>query len=174
MPEPGEHSTPESPSGTMDGQFAIHKIYVKDLSFETPNSPAIFRGEWRPQVDIQLHSEAKRIEPSLYEVVLTVTVTTKLQETTAFLAEVHQAGIFAIAGVPEGHLGPMLGSFCPNLLFPYAREAVSDLVMRGGFPQFLLAPVNFDALYAKHLEDARQVPRQSEQEAEQASSDSLH
>ncbi|MFZ0254134.1 MAG: protein-export chaperone SecB [Gammaproteobacteria bacterium] len=174
MPEPGEHSKPESPSGTTDGQFAIHKIYVKDLSFETPNSPAIFRNEWRPQVDIQLHSEAKRIEPDLYEVVLSVTVTSKLQETTAFLVEVHQAGIFGIAGVPEGHLGPMLSSFCPNLLFPYARETVSDLVARGGFPQFLLAPVNFDALYAKHLEDARKASRQSDPKPEQTSSDSLH
>jgi preprotein translocase subunit SecB len=174
MPEPGEHSKPQSPSATTDGQLAIHKIYVKDLSLEAPNSPAIFRGQWRPQVDIQLHSEAKRIEPDLYEVVLTVTVTTKLQEQTAFLVEVHQAGIFGIAGVAEGQLGPMLASFCPNLLFPYARETVSDLVTRGGFPQLLLAPVNFDALYAKHLEDARKTQRQRDQEPEPASNDSLH
>lgn len=174
MSDSGERSKPESSSSTPDGQFAIHKIYVKDLSFETPNSPAIFRGEWRPQVDIQLHSEAKRIEPDLYEVVLAVTATAKLRERTAFLVEVHQAGIFGIAGVPEGHLGPMLGSFCPNLLFPYARETVSDLVTRGGFPQFLLAPVNFDALYAKHVEDARKTPQQSEKAPEPASGDSLH
>lgn len=176
MPKAEERSKPESPAGTTEGQFAIHKIYVKDLSLEAPNSPSVFRGEWRPQVDIQLHSEAKRIEPDVYEVVLTVTVTTKLQQMTAFLVEVHQAGIFGISGIPEGHLGPMLGSFCPNLLFPYARETVSDLVTRGGFPQFLLAPVNFDVLYAKHLEDARkaQQQQQSEQEREQTSSDSLH
>lgn len=174
MPEPGNRSKPESPSGTTDGQFAIHKIYVKDLSFEAPNSPAIFRGEWRPQVDIQLHSEAKRVEPDLYEVVLTVTVTARLQERTAFLVEVHQAGIFGITGVPEGHLGPTLGSFCPNLLFPYARETVSDLVTRGGFPQFLLAPVNFDALYAKHQQDVRKKQREPEQKPESTPSDSLH
>jgi len=174
MPEPGERSKRESFSATTDGQFAIHKIYVKDLSFETPNSPAIFRGEWRPQLDVQLHSEAKRIEPDVYEVVLTVTVTTKLQQTTAFLVEVQQAGIFGIAGVPEGHLGPMLGSFCPNLLFPYVRETVSDLVTRGGFPQLLLAPVNFDALYARHLEDARRAQGRSEPEPEQTTGDSLH
>ncbi|MGF1615657.1 MAG: protein-export chaperone SecB [Gammaproteobacteria bacterium] len=174
MSETGERSEAEAPSGTTESQFAIHKIYIKDLSFETPNSPGIFRGEWRPQADIQLHSDAKRIEPELYEVVLTVTVTTKLQGTTAFLVEVHQAGIFGIAGVPEGHLGQMLGSFCPNLLFPYAREVVSDLVTRGGFPQLLLAPVNFDALYAKHLDDARNTPSQPQQEPKQASEGSLH
>ena len=175
MPEPGERSKPDSsPSESTDGQFAIHKIYVKDLSFETPNSPAIFRGEWRPQIDIQLHSEAKRIEPDLYEVLLTVTVTAKLQERTAFLVEVHQAGVFGIAGVPEGRLGPMLGSFCPNLLFPYARETVSDLVTRGGFPQLLLAPVNFDALYARHVEDTSKAQRQGDQQSEPASRGSVH
>ncbi len=174
MTESGESSKPEPSLAAKDGQFAVHKIYVKDLSFETPNSPAIFRGEWRPQVDIQLHSEAKRIEPDLYEVVLAVTVTAKLQERTAFLVEVHQAGVFGIAGVSEGHLGPMLGSFCPNLLFPYARETVSDLVTRGGFPQFLLAPVNFDALYAKHVEEARKAQQQPEKTPEPAPGDSLH
>lgn len=170
MLETAEPAEPQSPSGAAEGQFAIHKVYVKDVSFETPNSPDIFRGEWHPQVDIQLHSEAKRLESSLYEVVLRVTVTTKLQDKTAFLVEVHQAGIFGISGIPQAHLEPMLGSFCPNILFPYAREAVSDLVTRGGFPQLVLAPVNFDALYARHLEEARKA----NQQANETSGNALH
>jgi preprotein translocase subunit SecB len=97
------------------------------------------------------------LENSLYEVLLTVTITVKSSDTTAYLVEVKQAGIFSLAGFTEQEMGPMLGSYCPNILFPYARETVSDIVARGGFPQMLLAPVNFDALYAQHLQQAQQV-----------------
>lgn len=160
MPESQDSPTPQAGVGKSTGQFSIQKIYVKDLSFETPNSPDVFRTEWRPDVDLQLNSRARSVAQHLYEVVVMVTVTARLGERTAFLAEVQQAGIFGIKGLSEQERGPLLGSYCPNILFPYAREAVSDLVTRGGFPQVLLAPVNFDALYAKRVEEARRAEGQ--------------
>ncbi len=137
-------------------EFAIQKIYTKDISFETPNSPDIFKQQWQPQINVDLNTNGSTLEDSVYEVVLSLTVTAKLEEKTAFLVEVQQAGIFTIKGITETDLPVMLGSFCPNILFPYAREAVSDLVTKGGFPQLLLAPVNFDALYAQHREKTKQ------------------
>ena len=137
-------------------QFSIQKIYTKDLSFETPTSPKIFTEKWEPTVDLNLSSQILPLEQSLYEVALTITITVKCSESIAYLVEVSQAGIFTLSGFTEEEMGPMLGSFCPNILFPYAREAVSDLVAKGGFPQLLLAPVNFDALYAQQLQYAQQ------------------
>ena len=137
-------------------QFSIQKIYTKDLSFETPSSPKIFTEKWEPTVDLNLSSQILPLEQSLYEVALTITITVKSIESIAYLVEVSQAGIFTLSGFSEEEMGPMLGSFCPNILFPYAREAVSDLVNKGGFPQLLLAPVNFDALYAQQLQYAKQ------------------
>ncbi len=128
-------------------QFAIHKIYLKDMSFEAPNAPDIFRGEWKPKVNLDLGIENRQMDENTYEVILKTTVTTTLDDKTAYLCEVHQAGIFAVKGFDENTLGALLGSYCPATLFPYAREAVSDLVGKGGFPQIALAPVNFDALY---------------------------
>lgn len=133
-------------------QFSIQKIYIKDVSFETPKSPQIFIEKWDPSVDFNLGTRVEPLEENLYEVALTVTVTVKSGESVAYLVEVTQAGIFALNGFADQEMGPMIGSFCPNILFPYAREAVSDLVAKGGFPQLLLAPVNFDALYAQHVQ----------------------
>lgn len=145
-------------------QFSIQRIYVKDLSFESPNAPTIFTGQaWSPEVNIQLNTETTTLEAGMFEVVLKVTVTAKVEEKTAFLVEVEQAGIFSITGFDQAEMGHMLGSYAPNLLFPYAREAVSDLVGRGSFPQMLLSPVNFDALYAQHLQ--QQQEKAQEQEA---------
>jgi len=141
---------------TSEKQFSIQKIYTKDLSFETPSSPKIFTEKWEPTVDLNLSSQILPLEQSLYEVTLTITITVKSIESIAYLVEVSQAGIFTLSGFTEEEMGPMLGSFCPNILFPYAREAVSDLVAKGGFPQLLLAPVNFDALYAQQLQYAQQ------------------
>jgi len=135
------------------GQFVIQKIYVKDVSFETPNSPAIFtETKWEPAVNVQLNSRAAPMADQMHEVVLSVTVTAKLGDKTAYLVEVQQAGVFRAEGFEQAQLNHLLGSFCPNILFPYVREAISDMVTRGGFPQLLLAPVNFDALYAQHLQ----------------------
>lgn len=131
-------------------ELSLQRIYTKDLSFETPNSPAIFKQTWKPESTVNLNTEVSRLEENVYEVLLTVTLTTKIEEQTAYLAEVKQAGIFGIKGFPDQELGPLLGSYCPNLLFPYVREVVSDLVTKGSFPQLVLQPVNFDALYAQH------------------------
>jgi len=134
-------------------QFAIQKIYLKDVSFESPNSPQAFtQGDWQPQINVQINSSNAAIAQDTYEVVLDITVTANHNEKTAFLVEIKQAGIFTIAGFPEENLGGMLGAFCPESLFPYAREAISELITKGGFPQLLLAPVNFNALYTQQLE----------------------
>lgn len=137
-------------------QFSIQKIYTKDLSFETPNAPKIFREKWEPAVDFNLSTHADKLDANVFEVVLTVTITVKSAEMVAYLVEVKQAGIFTIENFSDPELNAMLGSFCPNILFPYAREVVSDLVNKGGFPQLLLAPVNFDALYNQHLHELQQ------------------
>jgi preprotein translocase subunit SecB len=140
-----ENEQPQS-----ERQFGVQRIYVKDLSFESPNAPNVFRGDWQPQHQLNLNTKVNRFGDEGYEVVISVTVTTKMGDQTAFIVEVHQAGLFAVKGFSEQELGPLLGAYCPNLLFPYAREAVSDLVTKGGFPQLVLQPVNFDALFAQH------------------------
>ncbi len=127
--------------------FSIEKIYVKDLSLEVPNAPQVFQQAEAPQLEVQLASSSQSIDGTLFETVVTVTVTAKVGEKTLFLVEVVQAGIFQIRGIPEAELPSVLGIVCPNVLFPYARETVSDTVNRAGFPPVLLAPVNFEAIY---------------------------
>ena len=133
-------------------QFVLQKIYVKDLSFETPNSPQVFLEKWEPDIKLQLGNKASSLDETTHEVVLEVTVTAKLKDKTAFLVEVQLAGIFNISGYDQSQLAAVTGSACPQVLFPYAREVISDLVTRGGFPQLLLTPINFEALYRQHLE----------------------
>ncbi len=133
-------------------QFVLQRIYTKDISFETPNSPAIFTEKWEPAVNVDINSASGQLQEGLFEVVLSVTVTAKIGDKTAYLAEVKQAGIFVLAGFNEQEMGGMLNSYCPNMLFPFAREVIADLVNKGSFPQMLLAPINFDALYAQHLQ----------------------
>lgn len=146
-------------------QFAIQRVYTKDVSFEAPNSPSIFRKEWKPDLKLDLNVKHEKIEDGVYEVVLTLTATNKVEDEVAFLCEVHQAGIFTIGEeVQEGQMAHMLGSFCPNILFPYARECVASLVNRATFPQLNLAPVNFDAIFAQHMQ--QQQAQQSEQQAD--------
>ena len=143
-------------------QFMIQKIYTKDLSFETPNSPSIFREEWKPELDLQLSNEYNKMDDNNHEVTLILTVTAKLGEKTAFLIEVKQAGIFTMIGHPDEQMGPLVGSYCPNILFPFAREVVSDVVQKGGFPQIVLAPVNFDALYMNQMQRAQQAAQEQQ------------
>ncbi len=145
----------------QQAQFAIHRIYTKDLSFEAPNSPEIYLDEWKPDVDLNLRSESRQLEDGVHEVVLVVTVTAKVGEKTAFLVEAHQGAVFTMTGFPEDQVKQMIGTYCLNILFPYARELVSDLVNRGGFPQLLLAPVNFDALYAQQQQSQQAGPPSS-------------
>jgi preprotein translocase subunit SecB len=139
--------------------FQIQKVYIKNASLESPSTPEIFTHEFQPQleVDLNVESQALDAESGVYHVVVRVTVTTKVEEKVAFLCEVEQAGIFTLMGFNEEELAYLLGAQCPNTLFPYAREAISDLVARGGFPQLLLEPVNFDAMYASHLQQQAQA-----------------
>ena len=132
-----------------DGQpvFSIEKLYVKDLSLEIPNAPQVFLERTAPQVDIQLHHGSKGVEDGVYETTLTVTVTAKIGDKTMFLVEATQAGIFVARNIPQPDLEPVLAIACPNILFPYVREVVSDVVTRAGFPPVVLSPVNFEAIY---------------------------
>ncbi|GGA89064.1 protein-export protein SecB [Neiella marina] len=143
-------AAPEAP------QFAIQRLYIKDISFESPNAPDVFQKEWKPEVKLDLDTKSRKLTDDAYEVVLSLTVTTNVGDEVAFLCEVQQAGIFGIGEVNEAQLAHMLGSFCPNILFPYAREAVTNLVTRGTFPQLNLAPVNFDALFASYVQKRQQ------------------
>lgn len=131
--------------------FGIQRIYVKDLSFEAPNAPSIFREKWEPKVEIDLQTRSSQLEEGIYEVVLSVTSTVKIEDKIAFLTEVQQAGIFTIRNFADEQLNHLLGSFCPSIIFPYARESITDAVTRGGFPQLYLAPINFDAIYQQKL-----------------------
>lgn len=133
-------------------QFNIQRIYTKDISFESPNAPGVFTKEWKPEVKLDLDTKTAQLEENVYEVTLSVTVTASLGEETAFLCEVQQAGIFAIGEMPEANKAHTLGSFCPNVLFPYARETISNLVNRGTFPPLNLAPVNFDAIFSAYMQ----------------------
>ena len=145
--------------------FGIVRVYLKDVSFETPNSPEVFRQDFNPDVNLQLNTSVNKLEDSLYEVVLNVTVTSKQGDKTGFLVEVQQAGIFELKGYDEAQKGSVLGAYCPNTLYPFAREAISDLVVKGGFPQLLLSPINFDALYTQKLTQAEAPAAASEQVA---------
>lgn len=132
--------------------FQIEKLYVKDISLEIPGAPQVFMESQSPQLEIQVRNESVQFAEGLFEVVITVTVTAKSGDKTQFLAEAAQAGIFSLRNVPKADLEPLLAVACPTILYPYAREAISDLVTRGGFPPVLLAPVSFEALYAQRLQ----------------------
>ena len=138
---------------TQKTHFSIQKIYVKDVSFESPDTPKAFSfAKWEPKIELNLNNSHTSIDENLYEAVLTITATVSHQDKTAFLVEVQQAGIFAVAGFKENDKKYLLGSQCMNILFPFARETISDLTTRGGFPPLLLSPVNFDALYQQHMQ----------------------
>ncbi len=136
-----------------ENQFSIQKLYIKDISFESPDTPDVFTFKnWEPQIELNLNNSNKKVNEGVYEVVMSVTATVKNNDKTAFLVEVQQAGIFNISGFNEQDVKYILGAQCMNILFPYAREVVSDLTNRGGFPPLLLSPVNFDALYAQAMQ----------------------
>lgn len=132
--------------------FEIQKVYLKDVSLETPNSPAIFTEQWQPQTEVRLETGATPLTEDLFEAVLTLTVTAKVGERTVYLAEVQQAGLFTLRGFNDPQMGHMLHAFCPNILFPFAREALASLIGKGGFPPLLLNPINFDGLYMQRLQ----------------------
>ena len=146
-----ENTTTESEA--QEQQFIIERIYVKDISFEAPNSPEVFTQDWEPDTNLNLNTNVNALGDDHYEVELQVTVSVKTNDKTAFLVEVTQAGAFLIKGYPEDQLNHLLASFCPSNLFPYAREVISNLVSKGSFPEMHLSPINFDALYAQRLEE---------------------
>jgi len=157
-----ENETTSTTDAQAQHQFSIQKIYIKDLSFETPNSPEVFTKEWSPDVSVELDTKGSEVAKDVHEIVLGVTVTVKMGDQVAYLVEVYQAGIFTIKGFSNNEKSIMLGSYCPNVLFPFAREVISDLVTKGGFPQLLLAPVNFDALYQQHLQRLKEAQTNAE------------
>jgi preprotein translocase subunit SecB len=145
-------SEPQQPQAT----FQIVKIYVKDMSLEIPNAPQVFMQQAQPQLEVRLDTAAAPFNEGYFEASVSATVTAKIGEKTLFLAEAVQAGIFEVRNVPSEELRPLLGIACPTILFPYLRETISDLVIRGGFPPVLLAPVSFEALYVQRLQQEQQ------------------
>ena len=143
--------------------FSIEKVYVKDLSLEVPNAPQVFLEREAPQVDIQLHHNSSAVEEGVYQTTLTVTVTAKVGEKTLFLVEAAQAGIFVARNIPANELDAVLGIACPNILFPYVREVISETVVRAGFPPVILSPVNFEAIYQAQRESQPAAPDQGVQ-----------
>jgi len=141
----------EQDTQTTGPIFAIQRVYTKDISFESPSTPQIFREAWQPEVSLDLQTKTQALEEGTHEVVLSVTATAKQKDKIAFIVEIQQAGIFTLQGFPEEQVRQALGSMCPSILYPFAREAIASAVTHGGFPQLLLAPVNFEALYMQHL-----------------------
>lgn len=154
MAEENQSKEQENQQAQAEQQFIIERIYVKDISFEAPNSPAVFTENWEPETNLNLNTQVNPLGEDHYEVELHVTVSVKNKEgKTAFLVEVIQAGAFLIKGYPQDQLGHLLASYCPSNLFPYAREVISNLVSKGSFPEMHLSPINFDALYAQRLQE---------------------
>jgi len=156
-----DNNTPEAGAAAANPQqhVAVQKVYIKDISFETPNSPDVFvnPSQSQPKINFQLNVEGgTAVAENIYEIVLNVTVTVQTDEKTAFLVEVQQAGLFSIVGFEAEKMPYLINSYCPNILFPFLRETVSDLVIRGGFPPLLLEPINFDAMFAQQVQQMQQ------------------
>ena len=156
MAKDNKTAAEEAPATDTSAQpgFAIEKLYVKDVSLEIPNAPQIFTDRTAPQVSVELGNATQKLDDGIYEVAIKVTLTSKIADKVAFLVEITQAGIFGIRNVPDENMEMILAITCPNILFPYAREAVSDLVTRAGFAPVLLNPINFEALYMQQKEQA--------------------
>ena len=144
-----DQNTQANGSADSGAQLSLQKVYLKDASFEVPGAPQIFQEQGQPQIQLNLTQQVGNLADNVYEVVLTVTVTCKVAEKTAYLAEVQQAGVFGVSGFDDSNRDAILATYCPNVLFPYARQAVSDMIQNGGFPPFLLQPINFEQLYAE-------------------------
>ena len=142
-------TAPEVAAQAPGAQFALQRIYLKDSSFESPRSPEVFQGKWEPKIHFDIKTRSSKVQDDSYEVILVLTAEAKLDDQSAFLVEVHQAGIFSCKDFDEAQLEQVLSTVCPNILFPYAREAIDSLVIKGSFPALMLAPINFDALYAQ-------------------------
>ena len=151
-----DENNPQAAAPAADGadqaqgpQFALQRLYLKDSSFESPRSPLVFQGQWSPKINFDIKTRSNKIQDDIYEVVLVLTAEAQLEEQAAFLVEVHQAGLFGCKDFDDAQLEQLLATVCPNILFPYAREAIDALVIKGSFPALMLSPINFDALYAQ-------------------------
>ena len=142
----------QSNGSAQGAQLSLQKVYLKDASFEVPGAPQIFQETGQPQIQLNLQQQVGVLAENVYEVVLTITVTCKLADKTAYLAEVQQAGVFGVAGFDQQNRDAVLATYCPNVLFPYARTAVSNLIQDGGFPPFLMQPINFESIYAEQMQ----------------------
>jgi preprotein translocase subunit SecB len=145
----------EQEAQTPEKRLSVVKIYVKDFSFESPQTPAIFNAqEWAPSTNLNLRSAHSPVSDNLHEIILTITIDAKEKEgeKTIFLVELQQAGVFEITGYEKEEMGVVIGSFCPSVLYPYAREAIAGIIQKGGFPEFVLQPINFDSLYQQSLQ----------------------
>jgi preprotein translocase subunit SecB len=144
-------AAPAAPASDQQSgpQFALQRIYLKDSSFESPRSPGVFQAQWSPKINFDIKTRSTKIQDDVYEVVLVLTAEAQIEEKAAFIVEVHQAGIFTAKEFANEQLEQLLATICPNILFPYAREAIDSLVTKGSFPALMLAPINFDALYAQ-------------------------
>lgn len=141
-----------------DKRISVAKIYIKDFSFESPMSPRVFKvDKWSPQTNLNLRSSHTKIDDDLHEVVLTITVDAKEDDKTVFLVELQQAGLFELSGYDDAERSAITGSYCPSILFPYAREAIAATIQKGGFPEFILQPINFDALYMQSQQKAAEA-----------------
>lgn len=152
----------ETQQNDAQPQFALQRIYVKDISFESPNAPEVFQQQWKPQINMDLNTSNKKVSETQFEVTVSLSITAKVEEKVAFIVEIQQAGIFHITGIEGPQLAQTLGAFCPNVLFPYAREAVDSLVNKGSFPSLMLAPVNFDAIFAEAMRRKQEEAQQGE------------
>ena len=146
-----ENGAQEGLAKAQTPTFTMQKIYLKDVSFESPGAPEVFMREWKPKADLRFDNKANQVSEGIFEVGITATVTVSVEEKTAYLIEATQCGLFQIAGFSDEELKAQLATTCPAILFPYLREEVSSLAGKGGFPQMLLAPMNFDALYEQHV-----------------------
>jgi preprotein translocase subunit SecB len=158
-PTPPAGADPSQPQTPQQASFQIEKLYVKDLSLEVPNAPQVFMQTENPQLEIAVRNEAMQIGEGLFEVTVTVTVTARVGDKTVFLAEVAQAGMFLARGIAQQDLEPLLGIACPTILYPYVREAISDLVARAGFPAVVLQPVSFERIYMERQQQAGAEPK---------------
>jgi len=149
-------------------QVALQRVYIKDSSFEAPNAPQIFQEQWQPQVSMDLNTSNSRVGDNQFEIVLTLTLTAKVGEKTAYIVEVQQAGVFVVRNFPEDRMGYMLGAYCPGIIFPYARESIDNMITKGSFPPLMLAPVNFDAIYRQSVERQEQEQEQGGAEGDDA------
>ncbi len=166
-----ENETPQDNQAPQQGEqaqagFSMQRIYVKDVSFESPNTPAIFEKDWKPEVKMDLNTKNTKVAENLYEVVVCVTLTATVEGMTAYIIEVQQAGQFLVQGLEGVQLAQAVNAFCPNLLFPYLRETIDTILVKGSYPAMMLAPVNFDAIFAQAMmQKQKDAQQQAEQEA---------